>query len=330
LFYNQSGTSTRYDGNNLAINASDDSAIATDKTAYFWEDAGAATFANVSSYSKGINGIMVDIAGPHGSITAADFIFRVGNNNSPGTWATANAPSSVSVRAGAGQGGSDRVEIIWAPGTAPTKQWLEVITKANANTGLAQKVGYPVGQGDAFFFGNALGNSGLGDTAALSTVNATDENGARLNPANLGNNIPITNIYDYTRDAQVNANDQNASRLNSTNVATALKYINLTTAPAAPEADGGEISPQVAGDSGVASALTAPAAPSGDLKVPGWLANRLESIDLNSGVPAKIFQRLHDVNTPGSRSLLQKVDAVADELGLDDTLLEELLADLGL
>jgi hypothetical protein len=36
------------------------------------------------------------------------------------------------------------------------------------------------------------------------------------------------------------------------------------------------------------------------------------------------------VNTPGSRSLLQKVDAVADELGLDDTLLEELLADLGL
>src|SRR4029079_11754358 len=126
LFYNQSSTATRYDGNNLAINASDDNAIATDKTAYLWEDAGAATFANVSSYSKGINGIMVDILGSHPSITAADFIFRVGNNTSPGTWAAANAPSSVSVRAGAGVSGSDRVEIIWAPGTAPTKQWLEV------------------------------------------------------------------------------------------------------------------------------------------------------------------------------------------------------------
>jgi hypothetical protein len=134
LFYNQSGTASRYDGNNLAINASDDAAIATDKTAYFWEDAGAATFANVSSYTKGINGIMVDISGSHPNITANDFIFRVGNNNSPGTWASANAPSSVSVRAGAGVSGSDRVEIIWAPGTAPTKQWLEVITLDNSNT----------------------------------------------------------------------------------------------------------------------------------------------------------------------------------------------------
>src|SRR4029079_12119345 len=129
--------------------------------------------------------------------------------------------------------------------------------------------------------------------------------------ANLAANIPITNIYDYDRNAQVNAGDQIAARNNATNPTTVVKYINLTTAPAAPEADGGdEISPLVAGDSGVASALTAPATPGGDLKVPGWIANRLDSIDLNSGVPAKIFQRLHDVNTPGRRSLLQKVHTV--------------------
>ena len=196
------------------------------------------------------------------SITAADFIFRVGNNNSPGTWATANAPTSVSVRAGAGVSGSDRVEIIWNGGAAPIKQWLEVITLANANTGLAQKVGYPAGQGDAFFFGNAVGDSGLGDTAVNATVNATDESGARLNPALLGANIPVTNLYDFDRNAQVNASDQNISRLNATNPSTVLKFINLTTAPAAPEADGGTVSPLVAGDSvsgdsGVASALTA-------------------------------------------------------------------------
>ena len=94
---------------------------------------------------------------------------------------------------------------------------------------------------------------------------------------------------------------------------------------------GDEVSPLVAGDSGVASALTAPTTTSGDLnKIPGWIANRLDSIDLATGVPAKVFQRLHDVNTPGSRALLQKIDAVADSLGLDDTLLDDLLADLGL
>jgi hypothetical protein len=39
---------------------------------------------------------------------------------------------------------------------------------------------------------------------------------------------------------------------------------------------------------------------------------------------------LHDVNMPGSRALLQKFDAVADALSLDDELLDALLADLGL
>ena len=88
MFYNQSGTSTRYDHNDLAINSFDDLAIATDKTAYLWEDVPASTFANVSSYTKGINGVMLDLAGAHGSISAADFVFRVGNNNSPSTWAS--------------------------------------------------------------------------------------------------------------------------------------------------------------------------------------------------------------------------------------------------
>jgi hypothetical protein len=328
LFYNQSGTSTRYDGNNLAINASDDNAIATDKTAYLWEDAGAATFANVSSYTKGINGIMVDISGSHPNITADDFIFRVGNNNSPGTWTTANAPTSISVRAGAGVGGSDRVTIIWDSG-APFKEWLNVIVLANADTGLAQAVGYPVGHGDQFFFGNAVGNSGLGDTAINATVNATDEIGARNNPANLAANIPITNIYDYDRNAQVNAADQIASRNNATNPTTVLKYLNLTTAPAAPEADVGSVSgDEAVADGGVASALTATATTSSEISVPKWISNRIESVDLNSSAPDRLFQYLHDTNSPRSRALLQKFDSIADGLGLDDELLDELLADL--
>jgi hypothetical protein len=213
----------------------DDNAIATDKAAYR-PGSGPATFTNVSGYSKGINGLMIDIAGSHPSITAADFIFRVGNNNTPSSWATAPAPLSVSVRAGAGVDGSDRVEIIWA-NSAIAKTWLQVITLANANTGLSQKPGYPAGEADVFFFGNAVGNSGLGDTATNATVNATDEIGVRNNAANLAANIPITNIYDYDRNGQVNAADQIASRNNATNPTTVLKYLNIGSPPLAPHDD---------------------------------------------------------------------------------------------
>ena len=87
LFY---AGSPRYDttGNpQTPLPFSDDNAIATDKTAYL-PGSGAATFANVSSYTAGINGIMVDISGTHGTLTANDFIFKVGNNNSPNAWTT--------------------------------------------------------------------------------------------------------------------------------------------------------------------------------------------------------------------------------------------------
>ncbi|HEY2893925.1 MAG TPA: IPT/TIG domain-containing protein [Pirellulales bacterium] len=236
LFYNQSGTASplRYDGNNLAINSADDGAIATDKVAYRPGD-GAATFANISSYSKGINGIMVDIAGPHGTITASDFIFRVGNNNSPSAWATAPAPTDFSVRAGAGLSGSDRVEFVWANG-AIQKKWLEVISLAGANTGLAQSATLPAGQADAFFFGNSVGDTGLGDSATLASVDMNDELGVRSHYDQLFHNIPITNIYDFDRDGTVSAIDELIARNNYTKLLTVVRYLNLSNPPAAPQA----------------------------------------------------------------------------------------------
>src|SRR5262245_61402273 len=71
LFYNHSS----FDGDDVAVNASDDSAIATDKSALL--PGGTASFANYSSYSGGINGVMVDIAGlPSFTLSADDFEFR--------------------------------------------------------------------------------------------------------------------------------------------------------------------------------------------------------------------------------------------------------------
>jgi hypothetical protein len=119
LFYNNSA----WDGT-AGASSSDDLAIAADKSALL--PGGTATFANYSSYSRGLNGLMIDVAGlTSTSLSASDFAFKVGNDNNPGgaTWTSAPAPTSISVRPGAGQGGSDRVTLIWADG-AIQKQWL--------------------------------------------------------------------------------------------------------------------------------------------------------------------------------------------------------------
>ena len=211
-FYDNS----RYDGNVAGISASDDNAIAGDKDALL--SGAGATFASVTSYSKGINGIMVDITGSHPDITVDDFTFRVGNDNTPTSWSTAPDPVSVSVRPGAGTSGSDRVEIVWNSSDI-SKKWLQVIVEANHRTGLAQS--------DVFFFGNAVGNAGLGDSVVNSLVNSADEAGARANPQLLSNNIPATNLYDFNRSGSVNASDESIARLSATNPTTALKYLNL-------------------------------------------------------------------------------------------------------
>jgi PhoPQ-activated pathogenicity-related protein len=213
MFYEHS----KYDGNIAGINASDSLAIASDKTA-FSSGSGPATFANLTSYAKGINGIFVDISGSHPNITADDFKFRVGNNNAPSSWADGPAPAAVTVLADGGGAGVDRVEIVWADG-AIKRKWLEVIVAANVDTGLAAS--------HVFFFGNALADSGKGNTATLANVDVTDELGARNHTEPLFNNIPLTNIYDYTRDGIVDVTDELLARNNKAGVANATRFLNL-------------------------------------------------------------------------------------------------------
>jgi hypothetical protein len=221
LFYNDS----KYDNGDANINSFDDEAIAIDKVAYF-EDAGDATFDNVSSYTKGINGIIIDIAGSGGLLLPSDFIFKVGNSNSPDTWAMAPPPTAISVRVGAGIGGSDRVELVW-PNQAIKNTWLQVTVAANANTGLATP--------DVFYFGSAVGDSGLGDNSNYAIVSSIDEAAARANPQYLLNNIPVTNIYDYDRGGSVNSMDESIARLNPTNPTNATRFVNIDRRSAAPE-----------------------------------------------------------------------------------------------
>jgi hypothetical protein len=175
---------------------------------------------------------MVDVRGlgNPASLSAANFEFRVGNSDSPATWETAPAPSSVSVRPGAGKDGADRVTLIWANGVIQ-KQWLQVVVKADAVTALTTP--------DVFYFGNAVADSG--NTPTNTYVDGSDFAGARDNPRNFLNLAPIDFRYDYNRDSFVDGSDMAAARDNNTNFVTALKLITVPgPAPLAEFGAGGE------------------------------------------------------------------------------------------
>jgi hypothetical protein len=62
--------------------------------------------------------------------------------------------------------------------------------------------------------------------------------------------------------------------------------------------------------------------------IPPWIANRLSHPDLNHRPIAKYFEHLAPENTAKSRAMLVEADRVADELGLDDELLDSLVVGL--
>ncbi len=202
IFYNNSS----FDGNNSAANAQDDAAIASDKAPLL--PGGTARFANYTSYSLGINGIIIDVANMAQVPVASDFTFQVGNGS---VWTTAPAPNCLIVRPG--PGGASRIDINWPDG-AIAEQWLKVVVPHSV-VGLQAD--------DVFYWGNAIGDTG--NSTADTYVNATDEILTRHNSTS---SAGITNVEDFNRDGRVDINDVNIVRQNGTNFASAPQLI---TAP---------------------------------------------------------------------------------------------------
>jgi hypothetical protein len=222
VFYNNSS----FDGKNAAAGSADDNAIAPDKTALL--PGQQARFTNYTSYSKGINGIMVDIANLPPGVTPVpgDFTFAAGNSSDPTTWPAAPAASHFLVRAGAGINGSTRIEFTWADGAIRNK-WLQVTVAADANTGLLAP--------DLFYFGNAVGETG--DDASNAYVTPVDEVAVREDRHGFLHPVPVTNLHDFNRDGRVDAADEILSRNNRTNSTNALVLLGAplnSTAAAAP------------------------------------------------------------------------------------------------
>ena len=187
LFYDAS----RYD---LApgIDLQDDMAIALDKAAYIPAAANsAASQEHISSYSRGINGLMIDVLSLHGQLSVADFEFKLGNSNDTSTWVHAPTPTGFIVRQGAGPDGSDRIQFVWPDG-AIKNQWLRVDVLPGGHL-----------PAETFYFGNLVGETdGLGDSHW--TVDLQD---SAATQAAVGAKLAITAAADHNKDGVVSAAD---------------------------------------------------------------------------------------------------------------------------
>jgi hypothetical protein len=311
IFYNQSV----WDGNSAAISAvNDNAAIAPGKVPHL-PGGGVAVAANITSFSRGINGIMVDLSTGvnHTGITAADFVFKVGNNNSPNLWAAAPAPSAISVIPGGGVGGADRVEITWASGVVKN-QWLEVQVLPTVATGLAAT--------DVHFWGNKIADSASSSPAGTFDTTSTDS--AQVN-ATIGAGKPITDLRDYNRDGAVTSTD---AAIVAANIGTIQRLSILVGGPFAPEAD-----PAVASDDGssaVASALAARSGPAGLPKLVDQIATPFVASKLNTSAIANVFSQWAADHPVQTRAVVSGIQQASEVLGVDDNLLDSLLDEIGL
>ena len=207
-FYNNS----TLDGRTPAAAMGDLNAIAADKRPL--RPGEAASTANVTHYSRGINGVIVDFLGaPPRELTAADFDFRAGCTGDPSAWPAAAQPSVTLLPAWRAGPASARYALTWPDGAA-ANTWLRVTVKANANTGLAAP--------DVFYFGNLVGDIG---GRGAPTVDAADL--ARTRAAVGKTSAAALANYDFNRDGAITAADALLVRTNQ------RRSLPLFTAPSA-------------------------------------------------------------------------------------------------
>jgi hypothetical protein len=191
VFYNNSALDKRTPGPSIF----DDDAI--DDTKSPMRPGQLASSENYTSYSRGLNGIMIDFDDFVGTPSLSNFNFKVGNDDNPGKWLRAPDPVSITLREGVNRGDPDRVTIIWADG-AIKNQWLQVTVLPGAATGL--------NFADVFYFGNLIADSN-GD----GSVDHADFN---ILYKNVGMRLPAIQDGDYNADGSVSFADFQAQELN--------------------------------------------------------------------------------------------------------------------
>ena len=206
--------SPAFDGGATTPSSADYNAIAEnsngiDKTALSTNGT-TATFANVSSYIDGINGILIDFSNlPTGTVLSSnDFGFSSGNSDTLASWS--KGPSPASVATWYGPNGDTFADLVWANGRI-RNEWLQVTVLADGNTHLAAN--------DVFYFGSLVGATGASvastSNGPLLQVTSAD---VELTEDNLSeqSTVPISSLYDFARSGQVSSTDVEYAELNLT------------------------------------------------------------------------------------------------------------------
>lgn len=233
VFYNNSS----FDDDTPEITPNDFDARAHDKQPL--RELDEASFINISSYDRGINGVMIDLKDrpKFGKTpTVNDFIFRSATgqdaNRDPFHWNTAPSPTGYQVIEGAGLEGSDRVIMTWDDDSAVKNGWLQITVLPNANTGLYQR--------DVFYFGSLIGKTPetAPDMAIARIipepvrVNESDYERVRNHLYPLFGSVESDNPYDINRDQKIDDKDLLLVRRNFTNDQTELQSITAPLNPA--------------------------------------------------------------------------------------------------
>ena len=205
VFYNNSA----FDSRRAAADAGDDSAI--DATVVAGLPGGPLGRDHFTSYSRGINGLMLDIAGlPGGAGPGADdFEFRLLNLPTVDPWTPVALTPQVAIRRGAGADGSDRLTLV-LPDAAVRNTWLEVKLLANERTGLSTP--------ELCYFGNLVGDvvptPDPGGSSFHSRVEALDLREVRAARGQPAAPVAIASRADINRDGRVNLFDEALVRAN--------------------------------------------------------------------------------------------------------------------
>jgi len=160
------------------------------------------SYENLINSSRGINGLVFDVAGlPSATLSASDFVFRMSPTgsfneaaNPPSSWALAPSPSAIVVIP-ASDTAPARVRVEWAD-NAIANRWLQVKLLDNANTGLRTP--------DVYYIGHLFGETTGTLTGGAYLVQTADV--VRIRPQ-VGNSATVSNVLDINKNALIQISD---------------------------------------------------------------------------------------------------------------------------
>ncbi|TWU04234.1 S8 family serine peptidase [Stieleria varia] len=155
-----------------------------------------------TNYIHGLNGLLFDIETMPDGTTDSDLEgvlqFAVWDGIDPSGFQPIDSAIAFAVELVTMTPLATRVKVTF-PNNAIENTWLRTTIPAGPVTGLSTD--------DVFYFGNVIGDIGIGNTATRLRVNALDTVSVRANQSLSLNSAAVDNPHDLNRDGRVNALD---------------------------------------------------------------------------------------------------------------------------